>query len=117
MILESLRKEKMVENRVSVRKMKKSREKGKQGGSGRWELWVVQLICELLVIGIPPTSIPESVATMYETLYGFPPQQVPSVPSFKSSERLSLQSSLVVPTHISSYSQMLRPVVRLPSSA
>ena len=75
MILQSMKQEKMIAHRP----MKKARDKGKRGGSGRWEFWVVQLICELLVIGIPPTSIPESIATVYETLYGFSPEQVPSI--------------------------------------
>ena len=32
-------------------------------------VWVVQLICELLVIGTPPSSMPGNIRIMYETLY------------------------------------------------
>ena len=39
------------------------------GGQRSWPVWVVQLICELLVNGTPPSSIPGNIRTMYETLY------------------------------------------------
>lgn len=40
---------------------------------------VVQLILELLVIGVPPAAIPSTIGTMYESLYGVPPDDLPSV--------------------------------------
>ena len=40
----------------------------KDGGQS-WPVWVVQLICELLVIGTPPSSMPGNIQIMYETLY------------------------------------------------
>ena len=40
---------------------------------------MVQLICELLIIGVPPRTIPSSIYTVYETLFGFPPKEVPCV--------------------------------------
>jgi hypothetical protein len=42
----------------------------RRGGGRRWPIWVVQLICELLVNGTAPSSIPSNIETMYETLYG-----------------------------------------------
>ena len=52
---------------------------GKQGGASQWESWVVLLVCELLVIGIPPTAIPISIYNLYETLTGVDLTEVPSV--------------------------------------
>ena len=40
---------------------------------------MVLLVYELLIIGIPPTAIPSSIYTMYETLTGVEPTEVPSV--------------------------------------
>ncbi len=51
----------------------------KQGGARRWPIWVVQLICELLVNGTAPSAIPSNIQTMYETLYGETPADLPSV--------------------------------------
>ena len=48
-------------------------------GGGRWDVWVVLLICELLVFGVRPTAISLSIVTMYTTLYGVPPNKTPSV--------------------------------------
>ena len=41
----------------------------RKGGGQIWPVWVVQLICELLVIDTPPSSIPGNIRIMYETLY------------------------------------------------
>ena len=38
-------------------------------GGQSWPVWVVQLICELLVIGTPPSSMPGNIRIMYEILY------------------------------------------------
>ena len=51
----------------------------KRGGARRWPIWVVQLICELLVNGTAPSAIPANIRTMYETLTGEKPSDVPSV--------------------------------------
>ena len=39
---------------------------------------MVLLVYELLIIGIPPTAIPSSIYTLYETLNGVDPIEVPS---------------------------------------
>ena len=31
---------------------------GKRGGAGSWDAHAVQLVCELLVLGVPPSFIP-----------------------------------------------------------
>ena len=36
-------------------------------GAAKWPLWVVQLICELLVSGTPPTSIPSNTKIFPES--------------------------------------------------
>ena len=41
----------------------------RKGGGRSWHVWVVQLICELLVIDTPPSSMPGNIRIMYETLY------------------------------------------------
>ena len=37
---------------------------------------MVQFIYELLIIGVPTSTIPSSIYTVYETLFGFPPKEV-----------------------------------------
>ena len=61
------------------KKMKKYRKPGKRGGANVWEDWVVLLVVELLVLGVPPKAIPGSIMTVYTTLYGSRPDEVPSV--------------------------------------
>ena len=41
----------------------------RKGGGWSWNVWVVQLICEFLVIGTPPLSMPGNIRIMYDTLY------------------------------------------------
>ena len=62
----------------TVKAMQKVWLKGKRGGT-MWEIWVVQLVCELLIIGVPPSTIPSTIYTVYDTLYGIAPKEVPSV--------------------------------------
>jgi DNA polymerase III alpha subunit (gram-positive type) len=54
------------------------------GGKRNWPVWVVQLICELLVNGTPPSAIPANILTMYETLYGETTKDLPSVSFVRS---------------------------------
>ena len=62
--------EKMIKEMAGKKKsIKKEYEAGRKGG-GRWPLWVVEVCCELLVQGTPPSAIPANIATLYETLYG-----------------------------------------------
>jgi len=60
-------------------RMKRVWSKGVRGGGGRWDVWAVQLICELLVIGVPCPAIPKTIEAMYETLYHMAPEEIPSV--------------------------------------
>jgi hypothetical protein len=55
-----------------------------RGGSGRWPMWVVLIICELLANGTAPTAIPSNIQTLYETLYQDKPQELPSVSFVRS---------------------------------
>ena len=50
-----------------------------RGGRKVWPVWVVQLICELLVNSTAPSAIHQNIQTMYETLYGESPKELPSV--------------------------------------
>ena len=60
------------------------------GGARRWLVWVTQLICELLVYGTPPSTLPANIQTMCETLYGAKPDVVPSV-NFERGYRVVVQ--------------------------
>ena len=51
----------------------------RRGGSRRWPVWVVQLICELLVNGTPPVTVRDNIETLYWTLYNKAPQELPSI--------------------------------------
>ena len=61
-----------------------------RGGSRKWPVWVVQLICELLVNGTPPSAIPGNIQIMYETLHGEEAEDLPSV-SFVQSCRVVVE--------------------------
>ena len=57
-------------NKKQMKKEWKDNEAASCKGGGRSRpAWVVQLICELLVIGTPPSSMPGNTRIMYETLY------------------------------------------------
>lgn len=59
--------------------LKKYRKSGTRGGAHVWEDWVVLLVVELLVLGVPPKAVPGSIMTVYTTLYGQAPDEVPSL--------------------------------------
>ena len=61
------------------RDLKRKRDVGKQGCASQWDIWVVLLVYELLVIGISPTAIPISIYTIYKNLTGVETKEVPSV--------------------------------------
>ena len=60
------------------KQMKKYRKSGQKGGASVWEDWVVLMVIELLVLGVPVKAIPGSIMTVYSTLYGKAPDEVPS---------------------------------------
>jgi hypothetical protein len=49
------------------------------GRGGKWQQWVIRYICELLVIGTPPASIPSIISSSYQTYYGKEPDEVPQM--------------------------------------
>jgi hypothetical protein len=49
------------------------------GQGGKWQPWVIQYICELLVIGTPPASIPSFISSSYQRYYGKEPNEVPQI--------------------------------------
>ena len=69
----------MEQMNASRRSMKQCWCKGRRGAQGRWDVWVVIFCCELLVIGVQPSAVPQTMVAMYSTLYGETPEQVPSV--------------------------------------
>ena len=67
-------------NKREIRKEWENEEAARRrGGARRWPVWVVQLICELLINGTPPSAIPANIQTMYVTLYGKEPEELSSV--------------------------------------
>ena len=69
----------------TMKKERRNAEHARQnGGKRNWPVWVVQLICELLVNGTPPSAIPANILTMYETLYGETTKDLPSVSFVRS---------------------------------
>ena len=41
--------------------IKRQRQVGRRGGSGKWTVCIVTLICELLVNGTPPSAVPTKI--------------------------------------------------------
>ena len=58
--------------------IKKERPIGRRGGRSRWPPHIVQLICEQLVNGTPPSAIPANIVTMF-AINGIILDEVPSV--------------------------------------
>jgi hypothetical protein len=71
------------------KQLKKTRGVGRKGALS-WEVWVVQVCCELLVNGTPPSAIPFSIGTLYETLYDNEPDEFPSI-NFVRQCRITVQ--------------------------
>ena len=55
---------------------------------------MVLLICELLIIDIPPTAIPSIIYTIYETLTGVEATEVPSVSFSRDLRRKRLSKKM-----------------------
>ena len=67
--------------RLSSIKLEIKRERviGRKGGSARWPVRIVLLICELLVNGTPPSAVPKNIRTFSSTIIGNAPGLFPSV--------------------------------------
>ncbi len=59
--------------------IKRQRKIGCRGGSGSWPVPVVQLICELLVNGTPPSAVPLNIQSMNATINGCNISELPSI--------------------------------------
>lgn len=59
--------------------IKKQRSVGRRGGSKRWPVHIVLLICELLVNGTPPSAVPANIQTMSAAMSGAEASELPSV--------------------------------------
>ena len=71
--------------------IKRERAIGRKGGSDRWPVRIVLLICELLVNGTPPSAVPKNIRTFSSTITGDAPSQSPSV-SFVRQCRVVVQN-------------------------
>ena len=60
-------------------KIKREAEVGRHGGPRRWPIWIVQMICELLVNGAAPSSIPGIILTTTWMFNKKQPDKLPSV--------------------------------------
>ena len=43
---------------------------GRKGGSSKWPVHIVLLICDILVNGMPPSSVPANIQTMSDAMTG-----------------------------------------------
>ena len=59
--------------------IKRERPIGRRGGSGRWPVHVVLLICELLVNGTPPSAVPKNIQTCHAAFRGAEATELPSI--------------------------------------
>ena len=59
--------------------IKRQRSVGRRGGSGKWPVHVVMLICELLVNGTPPSAVPANIQTASAAFTGAEASDLPSV--------------------------------------
>ena len=56
---------------------------GRRGRGSRWPVWIVQLICELLVVGAPPSVIPGIILTTSTAMTHEEPESLPSISFFR----------------------------------
>jgi hypothetical protein len=52
---------------------------GRRGGSRRWPIHVVLLICELLVNGTPPSAVPKNMQTHSAYFTGDEAEELPTI--------------------------------------
>ena len=64
---------------TSLLKFKRESFVGRKVGGHQWPVRVVQIICELLVDGTPPSSIPQIIYTTSSTMTNKEPKDLPSV--------------------------------------
>ena len=57
----------------------RERQVGRRGGSGKWKVCIVLLICELLVNGTPPSAVPANIQKFSAALNGTAACELPSV--------------------------------------
>ena len=65
--------------RIILLDIKRERQVGRLGGSGKWSVCVVIFICELLFNGIPPSAVPTNIQTVSVALTGTASSEIPSV--------------------------------------
>ena len=58
--------------------IKRERQVGRRGGSGKWMVPIIILICELLVSGTPPSAIAANIQTVSTALTGTAACELPS---------------------------------------
>ena len=56
---------------------------GRRGGSGKWPVHIVLLICELLMNGTPPSTMPDNIQTMSAYMAGAKADDLSSVNSVR----------------------------------
>ena len=54
----------------SIPVIKRERLIGRRGGESKWPLWMVQLICELLLNGMPESYVPPNIASLDALIHG-----------------------------------------------
>ena len=59
--------------------IKREKSIGRLGGSTRWPIHIVILICELLVNVTPPSDVPPNIQTISSTMTGCEAHELPTV--------------------------------------
>ena len=65
--------------KVATKDIRKERIVGRRGGGQRWPVWIVQMICEMLSNGAPPSAIPGLIKITMETFTGEEVKTLPSI--------------------------------------
>ena len=71
--------------------IKRQRLVGRQGGSGKWSVHIVMLICKLLVNSTPPSAVPANIQTASAAFTGAEARKFPSI-DFVRKCRIVLQN-------------------------
>jgi len=69
----------LVDNDLSLQLQREMKCEFDGRGGGKWLLWIIQVICELLVNGTPPSAILSNIGILYKTVYTTALEELPSL--------------------------------------
>ena len=87
MLLDDCRQREALERMCTIQlDIKRESQVGRHGGSGKWPVRIVLLICELLVNGKPTSAILANIQNVFAALTGTAACDLPSVDFFENEE-------------------------------